>query len=158
MAIRMCSLYLTPRRLSSDLDTRPRNIPPYIGLIIDHGWRQKNIALRRSAINNAFRFFTPKFPRTLSPTWGNTFSSRLFVVCRTLVVTLAVMRFQHNILMHRTFTGITATEPPVYEPCRMSDSRGRRAAKSRPNCFVHVLRTINGGRVMQTSILPRDRP
>jgi len=61
MAIRMCSLYLTPRRLSSDLDTRPRNIPPYIGLIIDHGWRQKNIALHEVRSIMPFGFSHPSF-------------------------------------------------------------------------------------------------
>jgi len=157
MAIRMCSLYLTPRRLSSDLDTRPRNIPPYIGLIIDHGWRQKNIALHEVRSIMPFGFSHPSFQgrwvqreEIPSPQDSSSYvglSSSLLRLCDL-----------NNILMHRTFTGITATEPPVYEPCRMSDSRGRRAAKSRPNCFVHVLRTINGGRVMQTSILPRDRP
>jgi len=58
----------------------------------------------------------------------------------------AVSTGPNNVPMHRTFTGTIATEqPPTHEPSRISDSRGRRAAKSRPNCFVHVLRTVNGG-------------
>jgi len=94
-------LYLTPHRLSSDPDTRPRNILPYIGLVIDHGWRTEKHCTPRSAINNAFRFFTPKFPRTSGPTWGNTLSSRLSAVCRTFVVTLAVTRSQRDQITYR---------------------------------------------------------
>lgn len=109
----------------------------------------------RSAINNAFRFFTPKWPRTSGP------KTRKHPLLRTLVDDLqshAVSTEPDNVPMHRTFAGSTATEPPIREPRRMSDSRGRRAAKSQLNCFVHVLRTVNEGRIMQTSILPRDRP
>jgi len=78
--------YFTLRRLSNDPDARPRNIPPYIGPLSTAAIEKH--CTPRSAINNAFRFFTLKCPRTSGPTWGNTLSLRLFVIWRTLVITL----------------------------------------------------------------------